>query len=183
MILRGKKIYLRDYIFSDINDHINWNTMETEWMQWDAPWEQNDFNARKYIDIMTQKLLTPKSDFDIRWSLQIARNEDDTHIGWVSSYDIDDNFEYSQDGKHLAIGIDISPKEHRGLGYGKEALQLFIDYFKTKGYKDLFIQTWSGNLRMAALANSLGFLEAHRKKDFRILDGLYYDALTFQLIF
>lgn len=182
MIIRGKKVYLRDYIFSDINDHINWNTTDTEWMQWDAPWEHNDFNAREYIDVMTQKLLTPKTDDDIRWSFQIAKNVDDIHIGWVSSYDIDDNFEYCQDGKYLALGIDIPPKEHRCCGYGKEALQLFIDYFKTKGYKELFIQTWSGNLRMVALARSLGFSEVNRKKDFRQFNGFYYDALTFRLV-
>ncbi|HEY8390912.1 MAG TPA: GNAT family protein [Clostridia bacterium] len=181
MVLQGKKIYLRDYIFSDINDHINWNTMETEWLKWDAPWEENDFDAAKYIDFMTQKLLTPKTDDDIRWSFQIVEKNSDIHIGWVSSYDIDDNFEYSQNGSHLAVGIDIPPKEYRGCGYGKEALLLFIDYFKQKGYRELFTQTWFGNLRMIALAKSLGFVEVDRKKDKRLVDGIYYDALTFML--
>jgi RimJ/RimL family protein N-acetyltransferase len=183
MILRGNRVYLRDYIFNDINDHILWNTLETEWLQWDAPWEQNDFDVNRYIDMMTQRLLLPKTDLDIRWSFQIAKIDDDTHIGWVSSYDIDNNYEYTQDAKNLTLGIDIPLQEHRSCGFGKEALTLFINYYKSKGYKELYTQTWSGNFNMVKLAQSLGFLEAHRIKNFRLVDGLYYDALTFKLTF
>ena len=35
-------IILRDYRESDIEDDIRWNTVETEWALWDAPWETEE---------------------------------------------------------------------------------------------------------------------------------------------
>ena len=32
-------IVLRDMIESDIEDYVRWFTTETEWSDWDAPWE------------------------------------------------------------------------------------------------------------------------------------------------
>ncbi len=36
-----KNIILRDMVVADIEDEIRWNTVETEWALWDAPWEDS----------------------------------------------------------------------------------------------------------------------------------------------
>ena len=39
MKLKYKNIILRDMEENDLDDYIRWNTTETEWQDWDAPWE------------------------------------------------------------------------------------------------------------------------------------------------
>lgn len=39
LVLRNETAILGDFIESDIADHIRWETDETEWKLWDAPWE------------------------------------------------------------------------------------------------------------------------------------------------
>ena len=38
MKIEYKNIVLRDEVIADIEDDIRWNTVETEWSLWDAPW-------------------------------------------------------------------------------------------------------------------------------------------------
>ena len=39
MEFRDRNVVLRDMREADIEDEIRWNTLETQWAQWDAPWE------------------------------------------------------------------------------------------------------------------------------------------------
>lgn len=38
-MIYAKNIVLRDLTESDIKNRIYWEKVETEWQQWDAPWE------------------------------------------------------------------------------------------------------------------------------------------------
>lgn len=42
LVLRNETAILRDFIESDIADHIRWETDETEWKLWDALWEHEE---------------------------------------------------------------------------------------------------------------------------------------------
>jgi len=49
MRLQNDKVILRDFIKSDIDDVIRWETIETEWQLWDAPWENDEvFDCEEY---------------------------------------------------------------------------------------------------------------------------------------
>lgn len=37
--ISDSKVILRDFIESDIEKRISWETKHTEWKLWDAPWE------------------------------------------------------------------------------------------------------------------------------------------------
>ncbi|MBS6195748.1 MAG: hypothetical protein KH828_09225 [Clostridiales bacterium] len=37
--LSDHKVILRDFLISDIEKRIYWETTENEWQLWDAPWE------------------------------------------------------------------------------------------------------------------------------------------------
>ncbi|MFX0548532.1 GNAT family N-acetyltransferase [Hathewaya histolytica] len=78
--------------------------------------------------------------------------------------------------------MDIPDKSARRQGYATEALGLFIQYLKGNGIKEIYTQTWSGNLRMIGLAHKLGFKETNRKCDIRMVRNEKYDGLTFKLI-
>ena len=42
MQINYKDIVLRDYRESDIEDEVRWNTLDTAWGDWDAPWEREE---------------------------------------------------------------------------------------------------------------------------------------------
>jgi len=179
MELKGLNIKLRLYKESDLNLMTYFFTDETEWMNHDAPWEKDDpFDAQKYYDSKLEKLFTKTEE-----QLSISRLEIFTkglvHLGWVSSYPLNDLYEFDLSGTKRGIGIVIVYKEFRSRGFGYEALSLYMDFLKKYYPNELYIQTWSGNKAMINLALRLGFDEVNRIKDYREVNGKKYDALTF----
>ena len=115
-------------------------------------------------------------------SFQICANDGkETHIGWCNCYYIDEEYNYTRYVARHAIGIDIPATAARRKGYATAAWTLFIRYLYAHGVTDIYTQTWSGNLRVQGLIKKLGFIEVSRKKDRHIINGEYYDALTFRL--
>ena len=60
MKIEYKDIILRDMTEEDIEDYIRWNTVETDWANWDAPWESLPdlltFNPDEYRKKELEKL-------------------------------------------------------------------------------------------------------------------------------
>ena len=40
IIIETDNLILRDFQESDIENRIEWDTKDTEWQDWDAPWEK-----------------------------------------------------------------------------------------------------------------------------------------------
>ncbi len=173
-------IRLRDMTESDIEDYVRWFTTETEWMDWDSPWETEETTEEAERESWTAcyQEVRGQSPDAVRWRFEIEA--DGAHIGWVSAYD--DMGAFTPPEKDaLAVGINIPEKARRGKGAGYAALRAFMDYYRERGYAVLYTQTWSGNLPMIALAKKLGFREVHRAQGLRTVRGKAHDALTFQI--
>ncbi len=190
MKIEYKDIILRDMTEEDIEDYIRWNTVETDWANWDAPWEALPdlltFNPEEYRKKELEKLAKPKDK--IRWGFEIETPSGE-HIGAVSSYMMNENFEWIPakdikpgDKAFRAVGISICESSFCEKGFGTKALAAFINYYFENGEAEIFTQTWSGNIRMIKCAEKLGFEECRRKKDLRLVRGEHYDGLTFRLI-
>lgn len=189
MKIEYKNIVLRDMTEADIEDDIRWNTVETEWSLWDAPWEMEEFlqnfNPQKYRKEQLEKLIKPKDE--PRWGFELDTAEG-IHIGSVSSYLIDENYDWIRlsdvnDGQRVfrTVGIEISESAYWGRGFGTAALAAFIKYLLGCGERVICTQTWSGNTRMVKCALRLGFEECCRKSGLRQVRGGVYDGLTFML--
>jgi RimJ/RimL family protein N-acetyltransferase len=173
--LRDEDIVLRDCISTDANDYFRWLTEETEWQNWDAPWEKtvevqelSQFK-KKFLKKLEKELPIPRTSLEI--SLVNGK-----HLGWVSSYFI------NNDQTLLSVGINIPEQDYWEKGIGKRALKLWISYlFHSYEIDNLYTQTWSGNLRMINLAEKIGFKEMKRKKKYRKVRNKLYDGLTFIL--
>ena len=178
-----KNIVLRDMIKSDIENYVRWFTAETKWSDTDAPWEpieSDEETERNYwhgyyktVKDIPDDVCRPK--FEIEWNGR--------HIGWVSSYLIDENYEWvgqPQDGQtvYRAVGIDICESDVWGNGVGTNALRAFMNYYFDNGVDTLYTQTWSGNVRMLRCAEKLGFKECNRNVGIREVDGARYDGIT-----
>lgn len=183
MFLEGKKVILRDFIASDIDDRIHWETVETEWLDWDAPWENEEapFDEKEYRERKLKTLATQKEDEKVRLGFEICVKENQKHIGWVNVYWIDDTYTYSSNGHHLTIGIGIPPLLERRKGYATDAWITYINYLLKNEITNVYTQTWSGNERVMGLMNKLGFTEVHRKTGNVAVNQQSYDSLTFKL--
>ncbi|MDI6453093.1 GNAT family N-acetyltransferase [Peloplasma aerotolerans] len=178
MMNNEHNIELRLFNERDVEDAIYWFTKEIEWMDWDAPWEKDDpFDANQYKANKLKQIET-RNMYQLQPRMEIYL-DGITHIGWVSHYLMNDNFEYDVEGKHVAIGLVIPEVKYRNLGFGSKAIQLYLDLVWSHGYQKVYLQTWSGNTPMIHTAIKIGFYEINRFKDFRIIYGQKYDALTF----
>lgn len=185
------KVVLRDFEQGDIEKRIYWETVETEWQQWDAPWEyeglsqpEKDGALARYIADMQgwAAAYANMADDQKRSGFQICVNEPGReYIGWCCSYLIDADCSYAVSSGRRAVGINIPQRGSRGKGYAFSALRLLIDYLLAHGDQDIYTQTWSGNTRMIALAHKLGFEKYRRKPGHRMVRGQPYDGLTFRL--
>ena len=189
MEIKYKNIILRDMTKEDIEDDIRWNTVETDWAHWDAPWESEPdlltFDPEEYRRKELIKLNEPKDE--IRWGFEID-TDDGKHIGACNSYMINCEYEWTPLSKakpdeklFRTVGLDICESSFCGKGLGTNALAAFIKYYLDNGEEEIFTQTWSGNVRMIKCAEKLGFEVCKRIEDKREVRGEKYDGLTFRL--
>lgn len=180
-------IVLRDMQESDIEDYVRWFTTETKWNDYDAPWEPiedpNEESQRTSWREYYERIKNAPED-RIRWKFEIEWNG--RHIGWVSSYLIDENYEWVgkiKEGQtaYRAVGIGICESDVWGHGVGTKVLRTFMNYYFDQGCHELYIQTWSGNIRMIRCAQKLGFQECEREIGNREVNGKKYDGLTFRM--
>jgi len=173
MPLSYKSVTLRPKRESDLADEERWHTVETEWGEWDAPWEEDEpYNIEKEREKLLKSIANPPKVYGV---VELDADEG-WHIGWLNRYYIDDEKDL------IAVGINIPPISARGKGYGKNAFVLWIAYhFAYSDVEEIYTQTWSGNYPMIKLAESVGFEEIGRIRGIRKVRGERYDALTFSI--
>jgi len=191
MQIEYKNIVLRDYRQSDIDDDVRWNTVQTQWALWDAPWEMEEYLKNFDEAAFREKSLRKKEwkmrDDEFRWGFEIDTAQGE-HIGSVNAYRIDEEYNWKpiKDEEvtkdiNVALGIDINEPDFWSGGWGTQALTAFILHWLDAGFENIHTQTWSGNYRMIGLAKKLGFEEVERNVGSRQVRGQVYDGLTFRL--
>lgn len=171
-------VELREFNKSNIDKIEEWFVTNNEWMNWDAPWEWTDyiFDKEEQLSKRLEKTShSPCFEYEIFYNTE--------HVGWISAYYMTDDYKWNDLNvtNKIAIGIDIPETKYRGLGIGTQAYKLYLDYFKSLGYNEIYTQTWSGNIPMISLALSSGFQEINRFKNIRKVKDNYFDALTFKI--
>lgn len=191
MEIKYRDIVLRDMEERDIDDYVRWNTVETEWALWDAPWEMEEALAsydpaedRERLEQWIAFLREKQPELPTSLEIDVSG----CHIGMTSAYLVDENYDWIsrrevQPGQltYWTLGVDIHESAFWGRGLGSQALAAWISYFLGKGFSELCLQTWSGNTRMVHVAKKLGFVECCRKAGIRKVRGGVYDGLTFRL--
>lgn len=191
MEIKNDTIILRDFAIGHLPGRVRFETADTEWKLWDAPWEHEGLSAEEEkaeLDALLPLLHARArrnmslGEGELRHGFEIFARDTGAHIGWVNSYSLDDEMDYSQAAtRRTAVGIVIADPAQRGSGRGTAALGLFISHLLGHGLAELYTQTWSGNAPMLALAGRLGFEECLRKPGLRTVRGQTYDGLTLRL--
>ncbi len=190
MRITHENITLRDYVLTDVEDEVRWTNVETDWFRSDTPWMTLEpVNADELRADMSQIIKSIPEDA-IRWRFEIE--VDGRHIGLVSSYYLDSNFEYTpwesidksknafENHSVRALGIEICEMEYWGKGIGTKTLAMFMEYYRSFGEKHFLIETWSGNRRMLGCAHKLGFCEVKRTEGAHIVDGEAVDDIILE---
>lgn len=187
MEIKYRNIVLRDMVEKDIDDWIRWNTVQTQWMDWDGPDLQVDevFDPQAFRTECLEQLKRPLEGFRNFFELDTA---DGRHIGMVSAYATGADFQHlrwkeaAEKGKfYHTLGIVICESRDWCHGLGTQALTAFCKHYLDHGITELRLQTWSGNIRMVRCAEKTGFVECNRFVGNRHIRGGTYDGLTFQL--
>lgn len=143
MKIKYDNVVLRDYILSDVEDEVRWATIETEWFRHDTPWMEIEHVNADELRADMAKIIDSMPEDAIRWRFEIE--VDGHHIGLVSSYYLNKNFEYtpwetidqsknaSENNSIRGIGIEICDMNYWGKGIGTKALTALMEYYRRFG--------------------------------------------------
>ena len=183
-------VVLRDYLPSDVEDEVRWTNIDTAWFYADTPWMTMEPVDPDELRADMMEIMSNMPEDASRWRFEIE--VDGRHIGMVSSYYLDENYEptpwesidqrRNAEGNHSirALGIEICEMDCWGKGIGTKTLTALMDYYRSLGEHRFLLETWSGNDRMLGCAKKLGFTEAKRTKAAYVVNGKEYDALVLE---
>jgi len=170
----GPNLLLRAPEPEDVDTIFNWENDTSLWHIGNTLAPYSRFAIEQFVlnaenDIFSTKQLRLMID------LHTTVVEDVT-IGMV------DLFEFDPHHKRAGVGILIDQK-WRKKGYATEALKMLTDYcFHTLNLHQLFCTIEIKNEESINLFTHAGFIQCGHKKDWLLRNGLWADALLFQLI-
>lgn len=170
--LQGQNIYLRalepedlEFIYAIENDENIWEISNTI-----TPYSK--FLIRQYLENAHQDIYEAK-----QLRLAICKKDSSETIGLI------DLFDFDAKNKRAGVGIIIQNEIDRNSGFGKEALELMINYaFGQLQLHQLFANIGTDNKASLALFTTFGFEKIGIKKDWNFTNNKFHDEAVFQLI-
>ncbi len=163
-MLRGEKVTLRTITREDLPRLQGFrNSLETELAGGgDPPMPTPVERVQKEYEQAVVEKRRDRTDFAIE--------ADGECIGTCGLFNIDMN------ARHAELGITIGDREYWGRGYGREAVDLLLDYaFRLRNLRRVWLEVHSANERAIRSYRSCGFVEEGRMREHVWLDGRYVD--------
>ncbi|MUU76825.1 GNAT family N-acetyltransferase [Winogradskyella endarachnes] len=169
--LRGEYIHLRalepedlEFVYAIENDTDLWYLSDTQ-----TPYSR--FLIKQYLENAQQDIFTAKQ---LRLAICSTKNET---IGLIDVFDFDIK------NKRAGIGILIQNKENRHQGFGKEALELLVNYcFKSLHLHQVYANISEDNTASLNLFEGNGFIKIGLKKDWSFNGETYTNEFLLQRI-
>lgn len=170
--LKGQNIFLRalepedlEFIYVIENDENIWEISNTI-----TPYSR--FLIKQYLENAQQDIYEAK-----QLRLAICENDSLAPIGLIDLFDFDPK------NSRAGVGIIIQDDENRSKGYGKEALELVINFsFLQLQIHQLYANIQTENDASIKLFSTFGFQKIGVKKDWTFSKGKFLDEAMFQLI-
>lgn len=106
----------------------------------------------------------------------IINKENNAFMGHISMFNMGHHELYT------TMGIYIG-QEYRGNGYGKEAIQLVVDYlFQTQRYEAIQLQVFGYNKKAYEVYKKIGFKECGRYHKALYHESKYHDIILMELL-
>ncbi|MCL2707607.1 MAG: GNAT family N-acetyltransferase [Defluviitaleaceae bacterium] len=107
----------------------------------------------------------------------VVLSEGDLPVGHASLHDVDHL------NRNAFVGIFISGEEHRGRGYGAEAIKLMLGYaFLTQNLHCVALSVHADNLAAIACYKKSGFRESGRRIEWIYKNGGYVDKVYMEIL-
>ncbi|WP_047546968.1 GNAT family N-acetyltransferase [Psychroserpens sp. Hel_I_66] len=169
--LKGEHIYLRalepedlDFIHEIENSQDIWEISNTI-----TPYSK--FLIKQYLKQAHRDV------FDVKQLRLVISNYENVALGMIDLFDFDFK------NKRAGVGILIKDSVNRQKGFGKEALQLLVDYCKSQlDLHQLYCNISEENEKSLKLFNNQGFEVIGLKNDWNYVNGSYKNEYLLQLI-
>ena len=149
-MLKGDNILLRSLRYSDL-EFLEY--IENNKANWRFGSEEKEYTYQQFSDYIANSSV----DISIAKQFRYLIDFQDTPVGFI------DLFDYTIDS--VNVGIIIS-EDFRNRGFGKEALDIIIDYvFGVLGVRKIYVSISKDNLASIRLFNSCNFDLINEKGD------------------
>ncbi|TXD83028.1 GNAT family N-acetyltransferase [Subsaximicrobium wynnwilliamsii] len=170
--LKGAKIFLRALEPEDLgflheieNDESVWDISHTN-----TPYSK--FILQQYLENAHRDI------YDVKQLRLVICNYENETLGLIDIFDFDVKH------KRAGIGVLIKDAQHRARGFGKEALQLLINYCASHlDMHQLYCNISEENTQSIRLFQNQGFEIVGLKKDWNFIKGNYKNEYLLQRIF
>ena len=167
--LVGQRIYLSPFDPDDAETYTKW----AEWMN-DPVISEYYGGVHNLVTVSSAKK-TVEELTGYRFAIVLL--EGGEFIGHVSLHDI---VHLDRNG---FLGIFIGDKEHRGKGYGTEAVRLALEYgFKTLNLHNIMLSVHADNLAAIECYKRVGFQQSGRRREWIFKDGKYVDKIYMDIL-
>lgn len=165
--LVGEKVYLSPMNIEDAEIYTKW---------------LNDFNVTNGLG-NSNLILSVEDEKEWikensnKYQFAIVRLEDDKLIGNCSIHEIDQLRQCAE------VGLFIGDEENRNKGYGKEVLNLLLNYgFDYLNLNNIMLKVFSFNERAINCYKKVGFKEIGRRRQSYYLKGKFYDTVYMDIL-
>jgi RimJ/RimL family protein N-acetyltransferase len=166
--LEGERVYLSPITPEDAETYTAWlNNLETSLNLTLAPQVISETKEREILEKMSRE----------GGHFAVVRQDDDTILGNCGLLGLD------QIHRTTEIGIFIGETEHRGQGYGAEAIELLLDYcFNLLNLHSVMLRVRSFNSQGIACYRKVGFREIGRRRESCMIGGRWYDEVFMDIL-
>ena len=165
----GERVYLSPMNIDDVNKYVEWVS--------DPLVSDGMGSSSNLLNIFSEKEFLNNALKDGDKCFAIVLLENDKLIGNCSIY-INDKIRFSGE-----IGIFISDSNYRCNGYGREALNLLLDYgFNYLNLNNIYLEVISFNEIAINCYKNIGFRETYRYRENYFLNGKYYDTIYMKIL-
>lgn len=165
----GDRLYLSPFSSDDMEIYTKW----AQWMNDRTVADQYGGHHMLVSVASAKKTLEELQGY--RFAMVLLAG--DVLIGHISLHDIDHL------NRNAFLGIVIGEEQHRGKGYGAEAIRLVLDYgFQTLNLHNIMLSVHADNCAGIACYKKVGFREAGRRREWVFKDGNYIDKIYMDML-
>lgn len=164
----GERIFLSPINLDDAE-------LYTKWLN-DSSVSNNLGNYRNLISFYSeQKILETMTTDGHNYAIVSVEKEE--LLGNISFLDIDHL------SRRATLGLFIGEAEHRGKGYGAEAIRILLEYgFRGLNFHNVMLQVHSDNEMAMACYKKVGFREFGRRHEAQYKNGNYVDIVHMEIL-
>jgi len=173
------EIILRDIELWDLNDYLKLNHPDKEFHKFNWPYyKQNTLkDLENYVLEVKQKLENWEKEpiLDKKMIIDKQNNKLIWAVNWYWK---------SQETNWIEIWVVIFNENYWGKWIWFQALKIWIQdiFLNFPNLVRIWLSTWSGNIRMMKLAEKLWLQKEACYKKARIVNGEYYDSLSYWIL-